>query len=92
MRSAAGGEDGVDVGVALGLAHLDRRGAGGERADAVHAEAVPAVDDLAPGPGVGLGQEGDDLVGAGAAEDARRVEAVHLGDRLRAGRRGRSSG
>ncbi len=73
-------EDRVDVGPPLGLAHLDRRRAGGERADPVHPEAVLGMDDLGAGAGVGLRQEGDDLVRSGAADDARRVEAVHLAD------------
>ena len=81
VRSVQGGEDGVDVGAAVALGHLDRGGAGGERGDPVHAEAVLGVDHLAARAGVGLGEEGDDLVGAGAADDAGGVEAVHLADR-----------
>jgi hypothetical protein len=77
---AAGGEDGVDVGAALGLGHLDRGGAGGERADAVEAEAVLGVDHLGAGAGVALVEQGEDLVRAGAADDALGVEPVHGGD------------
>src|SRR6185312_10738686 len=48
----------------------------------VHEKAVPAVDDLVAGPGIGARQEADELVGAGAADDARRIEPVAPGDRL----------
>ena len=81
-RRAGGrcGEDGVDVGAAGGLGHLYGRGASGEGGDAVHAEAVLGMDHLGAQAGVGLAEEGDDLVRAGATDDTCGVGSVDVGD------------
>ena len=77
-----GVENAVDIHGALAFGHLDRVGPGGQRRDAVHGEAVGAVNDLGPGAAVGVAEKGDDFVRTGAADDPRGVEVVDLGDRL----------
>ena len=89
VRSVAGREDGVDVGDAVALGHLDGLRPGGERRDAVHGEAVLGVDHLVLRAGVGLAEEVDDLVRAHAADDPRRVEPADLADGVAQARRGR---
>ena len=68
-----------------------RRAAGRADGDRVDEESVLRVDRLVAGRDIGLGEQGQELVGAGAADDAVGVEPVGGGDRL-AQRRAEPSG
>ena len=72
----------VDVGAVGLLRRDDRLAAARQRGDLVHEEAVLGVDRLVARPDVGVRDQVHQLVGAAAAHDALRVEAVELGDRL----------
>src|SRR5690349_24205664 len=48
----------------------------------LHEKAVAAVDHFIAGTGIAAGEELDELVGAGAADDARSVESVAPRQRL----------
>ena len=53
--------------------------------DLVNEKAMRGVDRLVARAEIGAGQQVQQLVGAGAADDAGRIEAVELGDRLAQG-------
>ena len=67
-------EDGVDIGGEIRFRRDDRLGAGAERGDRIDQEAVRGVDGLVAVGEVGARDQVEQIVGAGAADDARRVE------------------
>ncbi len=75
-------EDRVDVGRVGGLLRLNRRAARGKRRDPIDQEAVPRVDHLVARADEGMRQQVQQLIGAGAADNARRIESERPPDRL----------
>ena len=75
-------EQGVDVGSQIGLRRGHRRRACRARGERINEKAVPAVQHFVAGAGIGLGQQLQDFIGAGAAHDTRRVEAVEGAERI----------
>ena len=70
----------VDVGGVIFFRHLDRLAAVPERVDRIHQEAVLAVDHLVAVAQIGVRQEIQEIVGAGAADKTRRIEAECAAD------------
>src|SRR6185312_13908948 len=69
-------QEAVDIGGEIFLGHGDRRGARRFGGDRVHEEAVPAVEHFVAGAGIAAREHADELVRAGAADDALRIEPV----------------
>ncbi|RXT27701.1 hypothetical protein B5U98_02605 [Bosea sp. Tri-39] len=76
------GEDRVDIGGEVRLGHDHRLAAGGEDRDLVDEEAVLSEHALVAIAEIDLGDQLQQFVRAGAADDAVGVEAVAAGDRL----------
>ena len=76
------GEDRIDVSGELALGGDHRRRAAAEYGDAIDEEAVLRVDALLTRSEVAMRDQVEQLVRAGAADNARRVEAVLAADRL----------
>ena len=76
------GEDGVDIGGVIGFRHHHRPRAGAERRDRIDQEAVHGVDRLVAVDEIGLRQQMQEIVGAGAADDALGIEPERMPDRL----------
>jgi len=70
------GEDRVDVGGVVAVVDDDGLGTDATRGDLVDRETVADVDDLVAGAGIGARDQMQDLVRAGAVDDARRIEVV----------------
>ena len=75
-------QDGVDIGGEILLRRDHRLGAGAERGDRVDQEAVGGVDRLVAVGKIGARQQIEQIVGAGAAHDARRIEPEDRADRF----------
>ena len=81
MRSVTRREDLTDVGAQIGFRSDDGRRAVGQHDDAIEEEAVLGEDRLIADAEVGVRQHRQDLVGAGAANDAVGVQPVAGRDR-----------
>ena len=75
-------EDRIDVGGVVLLRRDHGRGAGAERRDRIDQEAVRGVDRLVAVGEIGARQQVEQIVGAGAADDAGRIEPEGAADRL----------
>ena len=84
-------ENGVDVGGVVLLRRDHGLGAGAERGDRVHQKAVRGMNRLVAIGQIGARDQVEQVVGAGAANDARRIEAEDAADRF-AQRRDEPSG
>ena len=82
VRSVTAREDRVDVGGEILLRRHDRLRARAERRDRIDQKAVRGVDRLVAVLQIGARQQVEQIVGAGAADDAGRIEAERAADRL----------
>ena len=82
MRGVTQFEDGVDVGGEILLRRGNRFGAGAQGRDRVNQKAVLGVDRLVAIGEIGARQQIEQIVGAGAANDARGIETEDFADRL----------
>jgi hypothetical protein len=76
------GQQLVDIGREIGLARRHRQGADRMGGDRIDQEPMLAVEHLVAGAGIGAGEQAENLVGAGAADNALGIEAVARADRL----------
>ena len=76
-----GRQESVDIGQEIAVAHGHRPGAFHEGVLGELLIATGRIDQLVARPQVGAGEAGEQLVGAGAAGDAGRIEAEARGDR-----------
>ena len=76
------GENRVDVRREIGLRRDHRLGAGRERGDRIDQKAVGGVDRFVAVGEIGAGQQVQQVVGAGAADDAVRIEPERPPDRF----------
>ena len=74
-------EQRIDVGAVVRVGRHHQRRAAAPRGDVVDREAIADVDHFVARPGEGLRGEIEQLVGAGAADDPRRIDAVQRAER-----------
>ena len=86
MRGDTQLEDRIDVGGEILFRRDHRLGAGAERGDRIDQEAVRGVDRLVAIAEEGARDQVEQVVGAGAADDAVGVESEHAPNRLAQGR------
>ncbi len=75
-------EDGVDVGGVIGFRHGNRPRAGAERDDRIDQKAMRGVDRLVAVAEIGVGEQVQEIVGTGAADDTVGIESERASDRL----------
>ena len=78
----AGRQNGIDIRGAFPLGHFHRGRAHGQRRNPVHQETMFGEHHLILRPGIGLAEEGDDLVRSHATDHPPRIKAMHFGNRL----------
>ena len=79
-------QDGVDVGGEILFRRDDRCASGGPDGDGINGEAMLGVDALLAMADEAVGHEEEDVVRAGAADDAVRIEAIGVAIAARSSR------